>query len=238
MYAVKSINYFAASWLLLCSIGPLHGESGRSYLKLRDEVDDPHVRLQSHRPVQSAAILPEAQLRLNVRKPQPYDIYDRNYYQRRDSVYPGPRAESSRDIRPEIHVLRRNATTRSAPRYPNVREESRYDYAPSRHADGREALKAESDGLELSLRSNRRYGEARRDDREMMKKLNVLDKMLSEDADHVESENTIEDKTTAETSIPEEAKRVVRQVRRQRPGFFWTLARLAFEVRDTRRFRN
>lgn len=31
-------------------------------------------------------------------------------------------------------------------------------------------------------------------------------------------------------NITEEAKRVVRQVKRQRPGLFWTLARVAFEV--------
>lgn len=31
-------------------------------------------------------------------------------------------------------------------------------------------------------------------------------------------------------NLTEDAKRIVRQVKRQRPGFFWTLARVAFEV--------
>lgn len=62
--------------------------------------------------------------------------------------------------------------------------------------------------------------------------MEVLEKLLSEDTDRhdVESKNTVEDSIIAE-SIPEETKRVVRQVRRNRPGFFYTLAKLAFEVR-------
>lgn len=65
--------------------------------------------------------------------------------------------------------------------------------------------------------------------------MRVLEKLLSEDsAKHdVESNNIVEDSIIAETSIPEETKRVVRQVRQHRPGFFYTLARLAFEVRAT-----
>ncbi|XP_012054097.1 PREDICTED: general transcriptional corepressor trfA-like [Atta cephalotes] len=79
--------------------------------------------------------------------------------------------------------------------------------------------------------------ETREIDEEIMKKMSLLDKVLSEDTDKndIEMKNTIEDEIIAEMNISEETKRVVRQVRKQRPGFFWTLARLAFETfNDTR----
>lgn len=68
-----------------------------------------------------------------------------------------------------------------------------------------------------------------------MLKMSVLEKLLSEDTDEndIESKNSVEDSIMAETRIPEETKRVVRQVRRHRPGFFYTLARVAFEVWTT-----
>lgn len=63
-------------------------------------------------------------------------------------------------------------------------------------------------------------------DDEIIAKMVVLDKMLSEDAkDSSLRANTVEDKI-----MPEETKRVARQIRKQRPGFFWTLARVTFEV--------
>ncbi|XP_029173864.1 uncharacterized protein LOC114942629 [Nylanderia fulva] len=79
------------------------------------------------------------------------------------------------------------------------------------------------------------YQETRIRDEEMMLKMSILEKLLSEDENDVESMNSIEDSIFAETSISEETKRVARQVRRQRPGFFYTLARVAFETfNDTR----
>jgi len=83
------------------------------------------------------------------------------------------------------------------------------------------------------------------DEEVIMKKMKMLDKVLSEDIDKndIDIKNTIEDEIVAEMNISEETKRAVRQVRRHRPGFFWTLARLAFEVRiiihfDINVFRN
>ncbi|XP_032673557.1 uncharacterized protein LOC116845228 [Odontomachus brunneus] len=86
---------------------------------------------------------------------------------------------------------------------------------------------------------DQRDKEARWKDEEITRKLNILNKMLSEDSNEndIELKNTIEekDRIIAESSMSEEAKRVARQVRKHRPGFFWTLARLAFETfNDTR----
>nr|XP_034171360.1 uncharacterized protein LOC117600278 isoform X1 [Osmia lignaria] len=68
-------------------------------------------------------------------------------------------------------------------------------------------------------------------EKEIMEKLKLLDKLLSEDSSEKDLDtNGIEDKI-----IPEESKRVVREVRKHKPGFFWTLARVTFEtINDTR----
>lgn len=65
-----------------------------------------------------------------------------------------------------------------------------------------------------------------------------IETILLEDLENtsdLEMMNALEEKIVASAEIPEEARRVVRQVRRQQPGFFWTLARVAFETfNDTR----
>lgn len=103
-----------------------------------------------------------------------------------------------------------------------------YDYAVPR-LENRELLKHD---VGVSQLEDQRDEETRKRDKEIMRKMNILNKMLSEDSNEndVESKNTIEDEIIARTNISEETKRVVRQVRKKRPGFFWTLARLAFEV--------
>lgn len=64
-------------------------------------------------------------------------------------------------------------------------------------------------------------------EKEITEKLKVLDKLLSEDS----SEKDLDTNGIDEKIIPEESKRVVREVRKHKPGFFWTLARVTFEVR-------
>lgn len=43
--------------------------------------------------------------------------------------------------------------------------------------------------------------------------------------------NSLSDRLISRANVTEEARRVVRQVKKQRPGFFWTIFRIAFEVR-------
>lgn len=47
----------------------------------------------------------------------------------------------------------------------------------------------------------------------------------------VEKWNYVGDQVITRANVSEETKRVVRQVKKQRPGFFWTLFRVAFEVK-------
>lgn len=59
--------------------------------------------------------------------------------------------------------------------------------------------------------------------------MKILEKLLSDDFNEKDFDrNRIEDKI-----IPEESRRVIRQVQKQKPGFFWTLARVTFEVRHS-----
>ncbi|XP_006568992.1 uncharacterized protein LOC100576118 [Apis mellifera] len=66
---------------------------------------------------------------------------------------------------------------------------------------------------------------------EIIEKMKILDKFLSEDSNAKDLDiNGIEDNI-----IPEESKRIVREVKKQKPGFFWTLAKLTFEmINDTK----
>ncbi|XP_020283041.1 uncharacterized protein LOC109853985 isoform X4 [Pseudomyrmex gracilis] len=128
---------------------------------------------------------------------------------------------SPRNINSEVHVKQNVAKLRPEYRVENRKSKPYYS----------EYLKKEN-----AARSAELEQETRRRDKEIVKKMNVLDKLLSESSEEndVESKITAEDRIIAEM-IPEETRRVVRQVRRQRPGFFWTLARLAFETfNDTR----
>lgn len=109
-------------------------------------------------------------------------------------------------------------------------KESYYDHASSQYVKNQKIFKEERDIRISQLNQNDKND--RKKDEEIMKKMNILNKVLSESSkeNDVEPENTIEDRIIADTNISEETKRVVRQIRKQRPGFFWTLARLAFEV--------
>lgn len=50
-------------------------------------------------------------------------------------------------------------------------------------------------------------------------------------SEHIEARSSLNDKISLENNISqEEIRRVARQTRKQRPGFLWTLFRVAFEV--------
>ncbi|XP_076641226.1 uncharacterized protein LOC143352532 [Halictus rubicundus] len=95
--------------------------------------------------------------------------------------------------------------------------EEYYDY----QTFGLNNAEKELEGTEIK-RSSREKGIA-----ENMK---ILDRLLSEDSDEKEVDNSLDEKI-----MSEETKRVAREIRKQRPGFFWTLARVTFEtINDTR----
>ncbi|XP_011638868.1 uncharacterized protein LOC105428318 [Pogonomyrmex barbatus] len=212
---ISSISSFAASWLFLCLIIPFHGAERSDWIPLDRKInDDVHHQFRSMQP---ESVSFKEQFQYNVPKSPQYNAYRSNQH---NSVLP-KNSYSEGNVKQNV--------AKSIPKY---LEDVYKPYYYSEFVGNQETTKDKSATLE------QRYEETDEEiDEEIMKKMNVLDKLLSEDTDanDVELKNTVEDAIIAETNISEETKRVVRQVRRQRPGFFWTLARLTFEAfNDTR----
>lgn len=68
------------------------------------------------------------------------------------------------------------------------------------------------------------------DEEELARKMRILDQLLSEDS----SGKDFDVDVIGDMIIPEESKRVVREVRRKKPGLFWSLAKVTFQaINDT-----
>lgn len=223
MYVSPIGAWSAVGCLLLCLINRGAAESSRYR-----GVGDP-ARLPLRRTLRDQSIVP------------PYrDVIDRPDHQRDSARLPIPPVHDAYVVYPNVDDHAWRDATKSVPGSANGEGESAYyeEYAVSAENQGLSGRKSPDN---VARRADWRYEEASRNelkDEEMMRKMSALDKILFEDENDIVLRNTIEDGAGAETSIPEETKRVVRQVRRQRPGFFWTLARLAFEVRAMRRRRS
>ncbi|XP_018358614.1 PREDICTED: uncharacterized protein LOC108758251 [Trachymyrmex cornetzi] len=213
---MSSINSFAANCLLLYLISSFCSRAEKSDW-IPYEIDDPaHHKFRS---IQPESVPSEEQFRSNVPKRPQYNVYHpkHNLMQSRILI---------KDRYFEDNVKKNIA--RFMPEY--ELEELYRPYYDSQFVRNEKIPKKEN-----AARLERE--ETREIDEEIIKKMSLLDKVLSEDTDKndIEMKNTIEDEIIAEMNISEETKRVVRQVRKQRPGFFWTLARLAFETfNDTR----
>ncbi|XP_076760961.1 uncharacterized protein LOC143429311 [Xylocopa sonorina] len=108
-------------------------------------------------------------------------------------------------------------------KYPQSAEHRDYhDFGPSNH---------EEKPMERGVKFNDEDAEDDTREQEIEGKMKILDDLLSDDLSEKDlDKNGIDDKI-----MSEESRRVVRAVRRWRPGFFWTLARVTFEmVNDTR----
>ncbi|XP_011868225.1 PREDICTED: uncharacterized protein LOC105562198 [Vollenhovia emeryi] len=208
---ISSVNSIAASWLFL--IIPFYSRAERSDWIPHEANDPVHYQF---RPIQPESVSLEEQLP-NVPKPPQYNIH----YPKYNSVQSGI-ASKDRHSEDEVKLN----VTKSIPEY--LREVDK-PYYYSQFVGNERTPKEES----AARLERKEIGEI---DKEIMKKMNMLDKILSEDTVENDVEkNTVEDGIIAEINLSEETKRVVRQVRKYRPGFFWTLAKLAFETfNDTR----
>ncbi|XP_025993775.2 uncharacterized protein LOC105206926 isoform X2 [Solenopsis invicta] len=208
---MSSISSFAASWLLLCFIIPFYsGAESSGWVSY--EINPVHHQL---RPIPPESVsLGEQPKQPNIVKPSQYNVYrsKHNLMQPRipSKSHQDNLKQNERRFMPEYQLGKVYR-----PYYAQFEEDQK-----TRKEESAERLEHE---------------EIREIDEEVMKKMNMLDKVLSEDTNMNDVENTVEDEIIAEMNISEETKRVARQVRKQRPGFFWTLARLAFETfNDTR----
>lgn len=200
---ISSSNSFAASWLL-CLIIPFYSGAEKSEW-VPYEVNPVHYQF---RPIQSESISLEKQFRPNVPKPPQYNVYPK--YNSIPEILLKDRSEGNVKLN----------MARSMPEPGEV-------YRPYYYSQFVENQRTSTEKSAAQLERE----ETREIDEEIMKKMKMLDKILSEDTENDVEKNTVEDGIITEMNMSEETKRVVRQVRRHRPGFFWTLARLAFEVR-------
>ncbi|XP_018347739.1 PREDICTED: uncharacterized protein LOC108751816 isoform X2 [Trachymyrmex septentrionalis] len=216
---MSSINSFAANCLLLYLISSFCSRAEKSD-RIPYKINDPaHYQFRS---IQTESVSSEEEFQSNVPKRSQYNVYHpkHNLMQPRVLI---------KDHYSENNVKKNIA--RSMPEYEleEILQTVNYN-SPSKFVRNKKIPKKEN-AAQLERKETREI------DEEIMKKMSLLDKVLSEDTDKndIEIKNTIEDEIIAEMNISEETKRVVRQIRKQRPGFFWTLARLAFETfNDTR----
>ncbi|KAK2584618.1 hypothetical protein KPH14_006968 [Odynerus spinipes] len=70
------------------------------------------------------------------------------------------------------------------------------------------------------------------DEQDILEKMEALERILSDESNgkDLETKNSTIDQIISESLMPEETRRAVRQARKEKPAFFWTLARLAFET--------
>jgi len=204
---MSSINSFAANWLLLCSTIPFYSGAESSDWIPYEINDSVHHQF---RQIQPESISLEEQFRSNVPKSPQYNVY----HPKHNSVQPGKDHHSD------------NVKQNVARFMPEYQLEEVYRPYYSQFVKNQETSK-KTNAVRLESEEIKKI-----DEEVIMKKMKMLDKVLSEDIDEndVDIKNTIEDEIITEMNISEETKRAVRQVRRHRPGFFWTLARLAFEV--------
>lgn len=68
-----------------------------------------------------------------------------------------------------------------------------------------------------------------------MKEEDELIRVLRDDSLPIDAVkwNSVGDRVISRANVTDETKRIVRQIKKQRPGFFWTLFRVTFEARLT-----
>jgi len=206
---MSSINSFAANCLLLYLISSFCSRAEKSDW-IPYKINDPaHYQFRS---IQPESVPSEEQFQSNVPKRPQHNVPHPKHNLMQPGILIKDRSEDNAKKNIARFMLEYEL------------EEIYRPYYDSQFVRNKKIPKKENARLE--------HEETREIDEEIMKKMSLLDKVLSEDTDKndIEMKNTIEDEIIAEMNISEETKRVVRQVRKQRPGFFWTLARLAFEV--------
>ncbi|XP_076235863.1 uncharacterized protein LOC143180188 [Calliopsis andreniformis] len=201
------ISLLVSSLLLLCFVNPLWSDPQQGYWTNYVAYNPPEPQFQS------VDVFPDQYSVPSIQRPPTYVApYETKPFSSYESQY------------------LQNQPIRYPARVPEAKffhGKGYYDYsdfAPSIHEGG--SLK--KNWVNFEQTKERRNDQ---NEQEIIQRMSVLDKMLSEDSNKKGLH-----KNRAEDSImSEEMKRVVRQVRKQRPGFFWTLARITFEAfNDTR----
>ncbi|XP_053999664.1 uncharacterized protein LOC128887609 isoform X1 [Hylaeus anthracinus] len=198
------ICWLVASLFLPCFVSPLQSEPQKVYWPSYSLYDPSDPRLQP------AEILSYRYSAPMVQRPPSYatryesksfPAYAVNYFENRQSTY------SARVPEETLH----------AERYYDY-----HDFVANNQERGESSDRAHLGQAKDAETSSK--------EKEIIKNMSILDKLLSEDSNEKDLGNTIQDNI-----ISEETKRVAREIRKQKPGFFWTLARITFEtINDTK----
>ncbi|KAG7198390.1 hypothetical protein KM043_005781 [Ampulex compressa] len=207
-----------ASWAILCLSNPLQVDNQRYWIPYKA------YQLSAHefQPIKSAG---SSFYTAYLRKPPPYHTY----YDYETSSYENPSLLS----RYEYPGDKLSVEASSPDFYIPLK--------PTKSIHDRESMRKEVQGAFGDEEVRFDWLKNEEDlDRKVAKDLenaSDFEGILSTDYsdDDIELKNRIEKEILSEGRISEETRRVVRQVSKRRPGFFWTLARLAFETyNDTR----
>lgn len=220
----------AVGWLLASLVGPLSGSPQRPYWALPQVANDPnigssypsqinhriHFQGPSNSPYESIDQFQRDQQRHYA--PQSQSWYNRENQFRNDqeSYYQG--------ISRVTEEPRRNFPNQDVAREPQTHYPDYLRLDDNQRQSGSERNPKTPDTLEQRLKNS-----------EEEKIAVLMTRLLNDDSysatlNELEALNSLEDEMIAEATISEEIKRGVRQVQPQKPGFLWTLARLAFEV--------
>ena len=198
-----SINILMTGLSLLCFVRPLHSDPQRY-----------STNYESYNPRSPRATDPVG------RVAESHEWYDRFSISKSLPQYLTQHEETLTTTREE-NQFREPSLLLSYPEiasegmYLQPEEYDRYGNLESRYREG------SSRGGGTNSEDENRESE---DEEELARKMRILDQLLSEDSSGKDFDGDM--------IIPEESKRVVREVKKKKPGLFWSLAKVTFQVRD------
>ncbi|XP_068971058.1 uncharacterized protein [Bombus flavifrons] len=203
----SSMNLLAAGLSLFCFVHPLHGDP-QGFYSTNYEPYNPAFHISD--PVHRVAQFPERYDSSSTRKSLP------RMAQYRETSEATP--EEDQFEKPLLLLSYSKGMTETV--QPGV-----YNRYSDFGSDDREE-KAKEDRINVENGDKK----SELDEEAIIEKMRILDRLLSEDSGEKDFDtNVIGDKI-----ISEESKRVVREVKKKKPGLFWSLAKITFEaISDT-----
>ncbi|XP_015431267.1 PREDICTED: uncharacterized protein LOC107187635 [Dufourea novaeangliae] len=199
----SSFRSLSVGLFLLLSVSSLQSDPQQSYLINYPTHPLINPRIQPLEVVQDQYSVPSIQRPVKYSTEyvsKSFPAYEPNYFRSDTSWYPASVPETK------------------------YRQDNRY-YEYQNFASSNQETKENRDTRQDSFRQEE-DSESVLKEKEITRNMNILDKLLSEDS----NEKDLENNGLEEKILSEETKRVARQIRKQRPGFFWTLARVTFEA--------
>ncbi|KAK1131089.1 hypothetical protein K0M31_017386 [Melipona bicolor] len=203
----SSIDILTIGLSLLCLVRPLHSTNYESY-----NLHDPRASDSMHRVAEPH----EWYDRFSISKSLPQYVANAQYEETKSKTRSSREEDQFREppllLSEDLFV-------------PEEASEGTYLQPEGYDRYGNLASRYRGDGVYFED-ENRESG----DEEELARKMRILDQLLSEDS----SGKGFDVDVIGDMIIPEESKRVVREVRKKKPGLFWSLAKVTFQaINDT-----